>query len=127
MTINTLSVKKTLKTCASLVEQKNYVEAFKTCNSVSDQINKWGGTPFLYDIRRPGTPDPFAQITANLEKYLNSDIVKENLHVGKNHSWVSGDGTSVPNPVSEALLGDVMIDILALIPPLLSDYSNSFL
>jgi len=104
---------------------KKYAAAFNTCNSVSDEINAWCGKPFLYDIRLPGTPDPFAGLTKNLNKYLNSAAVKKALNVG-NHSWVSGDGTSVPNPVSQALLSDVMINITGLIPPLLKDFPVLF-
>ena len=101
----------------------NNTEAFNLCNAMSDHLNAAGGMPFLYNVQVWG--NPIAEWTSTLQRYFDDPEVKAALHVG-NHSWVASDGTSSPNPVSEALAADVFIDIRPKLAEVLSYYPITF-
>jgi len=104
----TIQVVKTkyLQTCKMLYEIGKFTEAFNWCNNGSNLLNHEAGDIFLYDIRvEDGSA--FDLLSANLAKYLNTADVMTAFHTN-GHKWKQSDGTSSPNPVSDALASDIM-------------------
>eukprot|EP00239_Pterosperma_sp_CCMP1384_P004201 CAMPEP_0197858378 /NCGR_PEP_ID=MMETSP1438-20131217/32148_1 /TAXON_ID=1461541 /ORGANISM="Pterosperma sp., Strain CCMP1384" /LENGTH=461 /DNA_ID=CAMNT_0043474521 /DNA_START=73 /DNA_END=1458 /DNA_ORIENTATION=- len=103
--------------CKVAYDAQDWIKAYDLCNGVQLSIVKEAGNPFLYDVRT--FADPFAVLTDTLATWLNSSDVRSAIHVGE-HFWKSGDGTSAPNPVVDALLADVMKPVIQYIPYILS-------
>jgi len=95
-----------MRECKMSYDKGDYAEAFTWCNNGSDIMNHEAGDIFLYDIRvEDGSA--FDDLSTNLDKYLNTAESMASFHTN-GHKWKQSDGTSSPNPVSDALATDVM-------------------
>ncbi|GMI35950.1 hypothetical protein TeGR_g3785, partial [Tetraparma gracilis] len=98
--------------CKEQVDNEQWIEAFKTCQDVEDDLYaKFVQIPFIYDIR--SKTDEFTDLTAVVTSWINTPEVHAALNVG-DRPWRQSDGqgpSSIGKPVPEHLKGDEMVPI----------------
>lgn len=99
------------RNCSSLMEAERKADAFEACEAMSNTLMTAAGNPFIYDLRQWG--DVYNAVLAPAMKaYLASAETKRALNVPEGTVWQNGDGTAAPNPVVNALRGQLMVSVL---------------